>query len=212
LIIMCISTMIIISCPCTNSLWSCGHHSLPHTPSSHVLLMSNSKHLTHGISNLVSLITKTKLGLSLLSWGRWSEGVERLTRGHASRSFSRWANEPRAGRSVVEVPRRTWRGRGVRVEGASYESEPERGRGAPSSRPRTRRTWHAVLRWAAFCCGLVILFFYYRLCGYPHTVVTDTLIPHLDATIKFRIVSTYTMSPENKFPLSNNYICSSAFD
>jgi hypothetical protein len=29
-----------------------------------VLLMPNSKHLTHGISNLVSLITKTKLGLS----------------------------------------------------------------------------------------------------------------------------------------------------
>jgi hypothetical protein len=56
--------MIILSCPCTNSLWSCSHHSLPHTPSSHVLLMPNSKHLTHGISNLVSLITKTKLGLS----------------------------------------------------------------------------------------------------------------------------------------------------
>jgi hypothetical protein len=45
-------------------LWSCGHHSLPRTPSSHVLLMPNSKYLTHGISNLVSLITKTKLGLS----------------------------------------------------------------------------------------------------------------------------------------------------
>jgi hypothetical protein len=28
------------------------------------LLMPNLKHLTHGISNLVSLITKTKLGLS----------------------------------------------------------------------------------------------------------------------------------------------------
>jgi hypothetical protein len=28
------------------------------------LLMPNSKYLTHGISNLVSLITKTKLGLS----------------------------------------------------------------------------------------------------------------------------------------------------
>jgi hypothetical protein len=28
--------------------------------------MPNSKHLTHGISNLVSLITKTKLGLSLM--------------------------------------------------------------------------------------------------------------------------------------------------
>jgi hypothetical protein len=29
-----------------------------------VLLMPNLKHLTYGISNLVSLITKTKLGLS----------------------------------------------------------------------------------------------------------------------------------------------------
>jgi hypothetical protein len=64
--------MIIISCPCTISLLSCGHHSLPRTPSSHVLLMPNSKHLTHDISNLVSLITKTKL------WAftrRWVEGV-----------------------------------------------------------------------------------------------------------------------------------------
>jgi hypothetical protein len=63
--IMCISTMIIISCSCTISLWSCGHHSWPPIPSSHVLLIPNSKHLTHGISNLVSLITKTKLGLSI---------------------------------------------------------------------------------------------------------------------------------------------------
>jgi hypothetical protein len=37
---------------------------MPHAPSSRVLLVPNSKHLTHGISNLVSLITKTKLGLS----------------------------------------------------------------------------------------------------------------------------------------------------
>jgi hypothetical protein len=42
--------------------------------------MPNSKHLTHGISNLVSLITKTKLGLSTgqgrdwwaASWGTGS--------------------------------------------------------------------------------------------------------------------------------------------
>jgi hypothetical protein len=38
----------------------------------------------------------------------------------------------------------TRRGRGVPVEGASYESEPERDRGTPSSWPRTRRTWYAV--------------------------------------------------------------------
>jgi hypothetical protein len=37
---------------------------MPHAPSSHVLLMPNLNHLTHGISNLVSLIIKTKLGLS----------------------------------------------------------------------------------------------------------------------------------------------------
>jgi predicted component of type VI protein secretion system len=30
--------------------------------------MPNLKHLTHGISNLVSLITKTKLGLSVAQW------------------------------------------------------------------------------------------------------------------------------------------------
>jgi hypothetical protein len=87
-IFSCLITMIIISYPCTISLWSCGDHSLPHTPSSHVLLMPNSIHLTHVISNLVSLITKTKLGLStskpvcdgtppthggarLLLWWRW---------------------------------------------------------------------------------------------------------------------------------------------
>jgi hypothetical protein len=58
-------------CPCTISLWSCGHHSLPHTPSSHVLLMPNSKHLTHDISNLVSLITKTKLGFSSVRIRVW---------------------------------------------------------------------------------------------------------------------------------------------
>jgi hypothetical protein len=55
------------------------------------------------------------------------------------------------------------------VEGASYESEPERGRGAPSSRPHTSRSRSAVeaprraglvrggldtrSRRAAFCCG-----------------------------------------------------------
>jgi hypothetical protein len=40
---------------------------MPHAPSSCVLLVPNSKHLTHGISNLVSLITKTKLGLSVVA-------------------------------------------------------------------------------------------------------------------------------------------------
>jgi hypothetical protein len=38
----------------------------------------------------------------------------------------------------------TGRGRGVTVGGASYESELERGRGTPSSWPRTRRTQYAV--------------------------------------------------------------------
>jgi hypothetical protein len=37
---------------------------MPHAPSSHVLLMSNSNHLTYDISNLVSLITQTKPELS----------------------------------------------------------------------------------------------------------------------------------------------------
>jgi hypothetical protein len=43
--------------------------------------MPNSKHLTHGISNLVSLITKTKLGLSSVIWG-----IENGTQGH-TRNF-----------------------------------------------------------------------------------------------------------------------------
>jgi hypothetical protein len=87
---MCISTMIVISCPCIISLWSYGYHSLPHTPSSHVLLMPNSNHLTHDISNLVLLITKTKLGLSstklreresflskwMSEWRRWPLGAK----------------------------------------------------------------------------------------------------------------------------------------
>jgi hypothetical protein len=36
--------------------------------------MPNSKHLTHVISNLVSLITKTKLGLSTASGAGWALG------------------------------------------------------------------------------------------------------------------------------------------
>jgi hypothetical protein len=66
-------------------LWSCGLHSLPRTPSSHVLLMPSLKHLTHGISNLVSLITKTKLGLS---------GEHKMSRASAPvghRELHRWS-------------------------------------------------------------------------------------------------------------------------
>jgi len=37
-----------------------------------VLLMPNSKHLTHDINNLVSLIYKTKLGLSWRPAYKWS--------------------------------------------------------------------------------------------------------------------------------------------
>jgi hypothetical protein len=39
--------------------------------------MPNSKHLTHGISNLVSLITKTKLGLSRLQWDFFAQEFPR---------------------------------------------------------------------------------------------------------------------------------------
>jgi hypothetical protein len=52
---------------------------MPHAPSSRVLLMPNLKHLTYGISNLVSLITKTKLRLSRAWLGlRPSPGGPRL--------------------------------------------------------------------------------------------------------------------------------------
>jgi hypothetical protein len=51
---------------CISTSCDLGHHFMPHAPSSRVLLMPNSNHLTYGISNLVSLITKTKLELSAL--------------------------------------------------------------------------------------------------------------------------------------------------
>jgi hypothetical protein len=59
---MCISTMIIISCPCTIMLL---------VPSSYVLLCLTQFTWHNGISNLVSLITKTKLGLSHISFATW---------------------------------------------------------------------------------------------------------------------------------------------
>jgi hypothetical protein len=85
---MCISTMIVISYPCTIMFLA---------PSSHVLLCLTQFTWRNGISNLVSLFTKTKLGLSAGSavrpttmgdgWtareratqvsGVWSEGARR---------------------------------------------------------------------------------------------------------------------------------------
>jgi hypothetical protein len=64
----------------------------------------------------------------------------------------------------------TGRGRGAPVEGASYESEPEHGRGTPSSCPRTRRTRCA----AELGRGLVVLIFIIVKCGYPYAIGTDT--------------------------------------
>jgi hypothetical protein len=55
---MCISTMIVISYPCTIML---------RAPSSHVLLCLTQFTWHNDISNLVSLITKTNLGLSMIS-------------------------------------------------------------------------------------------------------------------------------------------------
>jgi hypothetical protein len=131
----------------------------------------------------------------------------RSIRAHASQSFSQWADEPRAGRSVVEVscctgwgaveaPRRAdfvRVGAGARsrhpVERASYESEPEHGRGAPSSGLHTSRSRSAAeaprrvglvrgglntrSRRAAFYCGFSR---FSDGCGYPRTVGTDTRI------------------------------------
>jgi hypothetical protein len=62
------------------------------------------------------------------------------------------------------------RGRGVPVEGTSYESEPERGRGTPSSYPHARRTWCL----AELGRGLVVLIFIIVKCGYPYTIGTDS--------------------------------------
>jgi hypothetical protein len=57
------SFMILLIISCTKS---CGLVAISpcHFHLHHMLLMPSLKHFTHGISNLVSLITKTKLGLS----------------------------------------------------------------------------------------------------------------------------------------------------
>jgi hypothetical protein len=62
------------------------------------------------------------------------------------------------------------RGQGALVEGASYESEPERGRGTPSSCPRTRQTWCT----AEYGRSLVVLIFIIVKCGCPYTIGTDS--------------------------------------
>jgi hypothetical protein len=69
----------------------------------------------------------------------------------------------------------TGRGRDVPVGGASYESELERGRGTPSSWPRTRRTRYAIE------AGYLLLWlnrfdFYYRWLWIPYTVGTNNFI------------------------------------
>jgi hypothetical protein len=100
----------------------------------------------------------------------------RSTRAHMSRSFSQWANEPRAGRSAVEVscctrwgaveaPRRAGLvrvGAGARsrrlIERASYEADWIRGRGG--------------LPFIAV--SVVLVFFISDGCGYPCTVGTNS--------------------------------------
>jgi hypothetical protein len=64
----------------------------------------------------------------------------------------------------------TGHGRGAPVEGASYESEPDRGQGTLSSYPRTRQTRCA----AEFGRGLVVLIFIIVKRGYPYTIGTDS--------------------------------------
>jgi hypothetical protein len=90
------------------------------------------------------------------------------------------------------------------AERASCETErsrgalsygPRTGRGAveafPSGVPRTSRSWSAVeaprraglvrdgpcmrSRRAAFCCGLIVSFFFTIGCGYPYTAGTDNI-------------------------------------
>jgi hypothetical protein len=89
-------------------------------------------------------------------------------------------------RNAVEVLYRTGLVRaGMRsrrpVEGASYESESERGRGVPPSRPRASRyavEVHCLLSLALLCLrtSVNVSFFFIVDCGYPYSVGTDTLI------------------------------------
>jgi hypothetical protein len=84
---------------------------------------------------------------------------------------------------VVEMPCRTGRVRiGMRsrrpAEGASYESESERGRGVPSSRPRASRSTvevHRLLFLALLCWRISVSFVLTVDCGHPYTIGTDNM-------------------------------------
>jgi hypothetical protein len=102
----------------------------------------------------------------------------------------------------------TGRGRGIPVEGASYKSEPERSRGTPSSRPRTRRIRYAV---EAGCLlpWLSRFVFCYRWMRVPHTVGTDNFKTEEDRNhIIYRSALYYVIIEEemtvdtSKFPPS----------
>jgi hypothetical protein len=63
------------------------------------------------------------------------------------------------------------------VEGASYESESERGRGVPSSRPRASRNAvevHHPLFFGFAVFADSVSFFFIVDCGYPYSVGTDS--------------------------------------
>jgi hypothetical protein len=62
------------------------------------------------------------------------------------------------------------------AEGASYESESERGRGVPSIRPRASRSMvevHRLLFLALLCWRISVSFVLTVDCGYPYTIGTD---------------------------------------
>jgi hypothetical protein len=94
-------------------------------------------------------------------------------------------NEPRASRNAVEVPCRAGRGaveafpsRVPRMSRSRSAVEALRRAGLVRDGPGMR------LRRAAFCCGLVVLFFIIVGCGYPHTVGTDILLHRIGGVLQ----------------------------
>jgi hypothetical protein len=107
------------------------------------------------------------------------KGSSALTRGHASRSFSRWVNEPRASRSVVEVPCRA--GRGAVEASSSRVPHTSRSRSAVEALRRAGLVRDGPGMWFEVGCFLLwhsrFVFFIIDGCGYPHIVGTDNLLP-----------------------------------
>jgi hypothetical protein len=105
--------------------------------------MPNSKHLTHGISNLVSLITKTKLGLSHLEKGHLV--TRPVEKGHLEESGLNPPTVAAQRRSkFISICRRAAEAKGINnhiysLESLQEKDESQLERAATGARPHLAR-------------------------------------------------------------------------